>query len=105
MKNKTSILLSLVGCALCATFANTALANHRSGDWALPEIMTGGDFNGDGNLDFVINMSGFDMFAVLNGDGQGNFTLKRHVPLDTLSKCVVSGDINGDGNLDIVGVN
>ena len=80
MKNITSILLSLVGCALCATFTNTALANHRSGDWALPEIMAGGDFNGDGNLDFVINMSGFDMFAILNGDGQGNFTLKRHGP-------------------------
>ncbi len=79
MKNKTSTLLTLVGCALCATFTSSALANHRSGDAPLPEIMTGGDFNGDGNLDFAVNLSGFDNFAVLNGDGQGNFTLKRHI--------------------------
>jgi hypothetical protein len=104
MKNKTSILLSLVGCAICATFASNALANHRTGDNPMPEIMTAGDFNGDGNLDFVVNMSGYDMFAVLNGDGQGNFTLKRHMALDTLPKCVVSGDVNGDGKLDVVGI-
>ena len=104
MKNKTSILLSLVGCALCATFTNTALANHRSGDWALPEIMTAGDFNQDGNLDLAVNLSGFDNFAVLNGDGQGGFTLKSHVATDTLPKSVVSGDVNGDGKLDIVAI-
>ena len=56
MKNKTSILLSLVGCALCATFTGSTLANHRSGDWALPEIMTAGDFNQDGNLDLAVNL-------------------------------------------------
>ncbi len=104
MKNKISTLLSLVGCALCATFTSSALANHRSGDEPLPEIMTGGDFNGDGNLDLAVNLSGFDNFAVLNGDGQGNFTLKRNIPEDTLPKDVVSGDVNGDGKLDIVAV-
>ncbi len=104
MKNNISVLLCLLGCALCAPFTNTALANHRSGDWALPEIMTGGDFNGDGNLDFAVNMSGFDNFAILNGDGHGNFTLKRHIQSDTLPKCLVSGDLNGDGKLDIVAV-
>ena len=41
---------------------------------------------------------------VLNGDGQGNFTLKRNIAEDTLPKDVVSGDINGDGKLDIVAV-
>jgi FG-GAP-like repeat len=104
MKNITSILLSLLGCALCATFTSTALANHRSGDFPLPEIMTGGDFNKDGNLDLAVNLSGFDNFAVLNGDGLGNFTLKRHIQLDTLSKSVTSGDVDGDGNIDVVGI-
>ena len=56
MKNRTFTLLSLVGCALCATFTNSALANHRSGDWALPEIMTTGDFNQDGDLDLAVNL-------------------------------------------------
>ena len=104
MKNKTSILLSLVGCALCATFTSSALANHRSGDWALPEIMTAGDFNQDGNLDLAVNLSGFDNFAILTGDGHGGFTLKGHVATDTLPKSVVSGDVNGDGKLDIVAI-
>ena len=104
MKNKTFTLLSLVGCTLCATLTSSALANHRSGDWALPEIMTAGDFNQDGDLDLAVNLSGFDNFAILNGDGQGGFTLKSHVATDTLPKSVVSGDVNGDGKLDIVAI-
>ena len=104
MKNKISTLLSLVGCALCATFTSSALANHRSGDEPLPEIMTSGDFNRDGNLDLAVNLSGFDNFLVMNGDGQGNFTLKRNIAEDTLPKDLVTGDVNGDGKLDIVAV-
>src|SRR4051812_24836658 len=104
MKNTISNLLKLLGCVLCATFSSTAFANHRSGDFPLPEITTGGDFNKDGNIDLAVNLSGFDNFAVLMGDGLGNFTLKRHVQLDTLSKQVASGDVNGDGNIDVVGV-
>ncbi len=104
MKNKTSTLLSLIGCALCATFTSTALANHRSGDFPLPEIMTGGDFNGDGNIDLAVNLSGFDNFAVLNGDGAGNFTITKHVEEDTLPKAIVSGDVDGDGKLDILSI-
>jgi FG-GAP-like repeat len=104
MKNKTFILLSLAGCALSAIFTSSALANHRTGDFALPEIMTAGDFNQDGNLDLAVNLSGFDNFAVLNGDGQGGFTLKSHIAADTLPKDVVSGDVNGDGKLDMVAI-
>ena len=104
MKNNTSILLSLVGCALCVTFTSSALANHRSGDFALPEVMTAGDFDQDGNLDLAVNLSGFDNFAVLKGDGQGGLTLKSHVATDTLPKSVVSGDVDRDGKLDIVAI-
>jgi len=104
MKNKTFILLSLAGCALCVLFSNSALANHRAGDWALPSIMTAGDFDRDGNLDLAVNLSGFDNFAILNGDGHGGFTLKGHVATDTLPRSVVSGDVNGDGKLDIIAV-
>ena len=104
MKNKTFIFLSFVGYVLCAIFSSNVWANHRSGDLALPEIMTAGDFNQDGNLDLAVNLSGFDNFAILNGDGHGGFKLKGHVALDTLSKSVVSGDVNGDRKLDIVGI-
>jgi hypothetical protein len=64
--------------------------------------MTAGDFNRDGNLDLAVNLSGFDNFAILTGDGQGGFTLKSHVAIDTLSKSVVSGDVNGDGLDDLI---
>ena len=67
--------------------------------------MTAGDFNQDGNLDLAVNLSGFDNFAILNGDGHGGFTLKSHVATDTLPKSVVSGDVDGDGKLDIVAIN
>jgi hypothetical protein len=104
MKNKKSTFLCLIGCALCATFASTVLANHRAGDFPLPEIMTAGDFNHDGNLDLAVNLLGFDNFAVLNGDGKGGFAITRQVEEDTLPKQIVSGDVDGDGQLDIVSV-
>ena len=104
MKNRKSTFLHLLGGALCATLASSALANHRTGDDPLPEIITAGDFNQDGNLDLAVNLSGYDNFAVLKGDGQGGFTLTRHVEEDTLPKQIVSGDVDGDGKLDIVSV-
>src|SRR6476619_5967373 len=104
MKNKTFIFLSLVGYVLFAIFSSNVWANHRSGDLALPEIMTAGNFNQDGNLDLAVNLSGFDNFAILTGDGRGGFTLKSHVATDTRPRSVVSGDVNGDGKLDIIAV-
>jgi len=104
MTNKTSLFLSLLGYALCVILSRNVWANHRSGDFALPSLMTAGNFNQDGNLDLAVNLSGFDNFAILTGDGQGGFTLKSHVATDTLPRSVVSGDVNGDGKLDIIAV-
>ena len=61
-----------------------------------------GDFNDDGNMDLAVNCTGFDVVAILFGDGQGGFTLGGHYPLDTLSKGLDVGDVNMDGNLDLV---
>lgn len=80
----------------------SAFANHRTGDFALPEVLISGDFNGDGKLDLAVNVTGFDMAAIFLGNGQGGFTLKEHVALDTLPKGLVTGDINRDGKLDLV---
>ena len=104
MKTKFTILL-LMGYVLWGGgVTRTAFANHRAGDHPLPEIMTGADYNHDGNFDLAVNLSGFDTFAVLKGDGRGGFTITRHVEEDTLPKQIVSADVDGDGELDIVSV-
>lgn len=105
MKNFTPTFLSLIGCGLlCGILATTALANHRSGDFPLPEDMAAADLNNDGNLDIAVNLSGFDNFAVFMGSSTGDFTLKRHIELDTLPKDLAVGDLNGDGRTDMVSI-
>jgi hypothetical protein len=81
------------------------LANHRTGDDPLPELVFAADFNEDGKLDLAISVTGFDNVAILNGDGQGNFTLTEHVETDTLPHGLAVGDVNGDHHLDLVSIN
>src|SRR6266446_6412904 len=102
MKNKTTTLSILFGGVLCASFSTTAFANHRAGDFPLPELITSGDFNKDGKVDLAVNLSGFYNVAVLMGDGLGGFTLKSHFEADTLSKGIAVGDLNSDGKVDLV---
>jgi len=87
---------------LSAGFLPSAFANHRTGSIIAPELLVAGDFNGDGNLDLAVNCTGFDVVAILLGDGQGGFTLAGHFPTDTLTKGLQVGDVNRDGNLDLV---
>ena len=61
-----------------------------------------GDFNQDGKMDLAVNCTGFDVVAILFGDGQGGMTLGEHFPVDTLSKGLQVGDVNMDGHLDLV---
>ncbi len=87
---------------LFATFLPSAFGNHRTGTFALPELIVAGDFNGDGNLDLAVNVTGFDMVAIFLGDGKGGFTLQGHVALDTLPKGLATADMNQDGHPDLV---
>lgn len=84
--------------------AATMLANHRTGDFPLPELIAPGDFNQDGKIDLAVNVAGFDNIAILQGDGQGGFTLKRHLETDTLPKGLAVGDMNRDRHLDVVSI-
>lgn len=79
MKSFTSSRYLLASCILSASFISPVFANHKSGDSALPEIIVAGDFNQDGKLDLALNVSGFDNIAIFNGDGQGGFTLTKHI--------------------------
>lgn len=99
---KGHLLIRLLGCALGACFIAPAFANHKTGDYPLPDAIAMGDFDQDGKLDLAVNISGFDTIAILTGDGQGGFTLKGHVETDTLPKGLAAADIDADGHLDLV---
>ena len=98
-KIQFSVLACLV---LSAAFLPSAWANHRTGSIIAPELIVAGDFNQDGNMDLAVNCTGFDVVAILFGDGQGGFTLGGHFPVDTLTKGLQVGDVNRDGHLDLV---
>jgi hypothetical protein len=72
-----------------------------------PHGIATGDFNGDGNLDLVIDSWAEDRLELLFGDGRGGFTtpgtyvaVGRH-PYQR----VRAADLNGDGRADIVSPN
>ena len=97
------IQFSALACLiLSAAFLPSASANHRTGSIIAPELLVAGDFNQDGNMDLAVNCTGFDVVAILLGDGQGGFTLAGHFPTDTLTKGLEAGDVNRDGHLDLV---
>src|SRR4030095_13982695 len=97
------IQFSALACLiLSAAFLPSALANHRTGSLITPELLVAGDFNQDGNMDLAVNGTGFDVVAILFGDGQGGMTLGGQFPVDTLSKGLQVGDVNMDGRLDLV---
>jgi hypothetical protein len=101
-----TIRFSLLVCfAVCASFLTSADANHRTGTLALPEEMVAGDFNGDGNLDLAVNVTGFDNIAIFLGDGAGGLNLIGHLATNTLPKGLGAADINRDGRLDLIEAN
>jgi len=93
---------ALVCFLLSAACLPSAWANHRTGSLPTPELLVAGDFNQDGNMDLAVNGTGFDVVAILLGDGQGGMTLKGHLPVDTLVKGLDVGDVNKDGHPDLV---
>src|SRR5712691_331079 len=98
---KRTYISALAVLAVSIAFLPSAFGNHRTGSFILPEVLVAGDFNGDGNMDLAVNCTGFDVVAILFGDGHG-FTLGGHFPVDTLSKGLQVGDVNRDGHLDLV---
>jgi len=104
MKRHLRVRSLLAGCILTISLAGSAFGSHKTGDFPLPDLITPGDYNNDGNLDLAVNISGFDNIAILDGDGQAGFTLKEHVETDTLPKGLAAGDLNHDGFLDLVSI-
>ena len=84
---------------------------------AVPEIAVGtqptyiavGDFNNDGNIDFITanNASGQNSVSIRLGNGIGGFTSPAvpEIAVGTQPWAVAVGDFNNDGNLDFVATN
>ena len=100
---KTTILIALTSLVLAPMLPTSAFANHRTGSFALPELLAAGDFDHDGNLDLAVNVTGFDNVAIYKGDGKGGLKLTSNLPSDTLTKGLDVADIDSDGRLDLVG--
>jgi hypothetical protein len=67
-----------------------------------PREIASGDFNNDSHLDLVIANSGEENFALLLGDGTGDFSVPILFYVGGDPFAIASGDFNGDGNLDVV---
>jgi hypothetical protein len=73
-----------------------------------PQALVAGDFNNDRILDLAVTrdaMIGNGSIAILHGDGAGNFTLARTVPVGIGPIALAAADFNGDGHLDLAVVN
>ena len=60
-----------------------------------------GDFNGDGNQDIALLISGLKKIAIKLGDGLGGFSNSADVVFDNESYNLHIGDFNSDGKQDI----
>jgi hypothetical protein len=88
----------------------TMMLNNGNGTFRTPGIQISiadnigtlavGDFNGDGNLDFVADS--YTTAHVMLGDGHGNFTQKATYSIQQSGQTdVVVADFNRDGKLDV----
>ncbi|HYH66736.1 MAG TPA: FG-GAP-like repeat-containing protein, partial [Urbifossiella sp.] len=74
----------------------------------VPLAVSAGDFNNDGNSDYVVSWDEGDFSLghvyVSLGNGRGGFTSAGYARGGPHDGGLVVGDLNGDGNLDAVGV-
>lgn len=100
----TSTIVVLLGNG-DGTFQPAVTSVGPSGTLVYPEFSAPlgvADFNGDGNLDFVVSDLQNNLLSILLGDGTGHFTLKstwhdNYNPAD-----IHVADLNKDGKMDFV---
>ena len=67
----------------------------------VPLWMSGGDFDGDDDVDLVVVRSAANVTELWRNDGQGTFALSASAPVGSGALAVVAGDCDADGNLDV----
>jgi hypothetical protein len=70
-----------------------------------PAAVAVGDFNNDGNLDFVVTYQATNTVKVALGATLGGFTFTGPFVIATISYGVAVGDFNSDGKVDVAAAN
>jgi len=67
-----------------------------------PSSVAVADFDSNGTLDLAITNAGASNVLILSGNGAGNFTIQRPIPVTGTSRAVVISDVNRDGRPDLL---
>jgi hypothetical protein len=67
-----------------------------------PNGIAAGDFNKDGNPDFVITDTASNTLSLYLGNGDGTFQMPASLSVDPLPNGIAVADVNNDGNLDLI---
>jgi hypothetical protein len=104
--NSNNVLSILLGTGKGAFAAPKTIATLPANTSGVPPLMVAGDFNGDGNQDFLVAPSPGNVVEVFLGHGNGTFSPPVKIT-DGLASAgeLAAGDFNGDDKTDIVVAN
>ena len=63
------------------------------------------DFDNDGNVDLAVAAASSDLVTVLLGSGNGHFSSRQDIPVDSEPHGIQAIDVDGDGDMDLVNCN
>ncbi len=105
MKNRVYTILSVL-CVILNSQSQVSFTTAGSYNVGIiPQSMTKGDFNGDGNTDLATANKGADNISVLLGNGIGGFSSIINYSVVSNPQSITTGDFNSDGDADLAVAN